>query len=82
MYLLESIISHEDLELAEFETLAKSLILNDDKISQLEEKIPLSEYFKSDFMRLRQSKESDGTKLKLVKALLYTGSLHLINLLC
>jgi len=74
VYNLESIISEEDME--HLDSLANNLILKIDGLSQLDEQISLSEYFKMEVLRLIQSSIlSEKRKIVLVKALLYTECL-------
>jgi len=74
VYNLESIISEEDLEY--LDSLANNLILKADELSQLDDRVSLSQYFKEEITKLIQSsKLNEKRKLVLVKALLYTECL-------
>ena len=74
VYNLESIISEEDMEY--LDSLANNLILKADELSQLDDRVSLSQYFKEEITKLIQSsKLNEKRKLVLVKALLYTECL-------
>ena len=74
VYNLESIISEEDMEY--LDSLANNLILKADELSQLDDRVSLSQYFKEEITKsIQSSKLNEKRKLVLVKALLYTECL-------
>ena len=74
VYNLESIISEEDMEY--LDSLANKLILKADELSQLDDRVSLSQYFKEEITKsIQSSKLNEKRKLVLVKALLYTECL-------